>query len=475
MKPAATFVAALLRQLRLLLQPPVALRIFALALLAAPTLLLLRLGAEGLLLAAAAGVAQGLYGAMFALDLMGRTAQGFARSAGQAAAGSHARLTRAAVLLIIGVAMVALVASSELLPLGMMPLWLLGVAIAALVLPVLVVKQALSDSLGAAAERGSLLEVAARLDRHLLVLAAAVLGAALLGAAVGLPMARAGGLWSLLREAASGRAAVAGAGALLLAFVLAAMHWSLCFLLCALMGRAMHARADALGIAVLGPGDAHDVVLRPVNLRKRLQDDAVERLVAEGDLRAAIKAVENELAEAPQSLALHARLHRLLKLEGYQPRIEDHAEKYLRLLVASNNMAEALTLADEALARNPQWQPREADVSVPLARAAFAADRTPLAAHLIRRFDRRHREHPDIPAAYLLGAQMLIRQGEAQQQQARAVLEHLAAGFPDSPEALAGRPLLDALEQWDRQRVAQAAVDRQGGSGALTGNADRTD
>jgi hypothetical protein len=182
--------------------------------------------------------------------------------------------------------MVALVASSELLPLGMMPLWLLGVAIAALVLPVLVVKQALSDSLGAAAERGSLLEVAARLDRHLLVLAAAVLGAALLGAAVGLPMARAGGLWSLLREAASGRAAVAGAGALLLAFVLAAMHWSLCFLLCALMGRAMHARADALGIAVLGPGDAHDVVLRPVNLRKRLQDDAVERLVAEGDLRA---------------------------------------------------------------------------------------------------------------------------------------------------------------------------------------------
>lgn len=214
MKPAATFVAALLRQLRLLLQPPVALRILALALLAAPTLLLLRLGAEGLLLAAAAGVAQGLYGAMFALDLMGRTAQGFARSAGQAAAGSHARLTRAAVLLIIGVAMVALVASSELLPLGMMPLWLLGVAIAALVLPVLVVKQALSDSLGAAAERGSLLEVAARLDRHLLVLAAAVLGAALLGAAVTLwgelvtprlPLAVVGAAvgWTLLREVAT--------------------------------------------------------------------------------------------------------------------------------------------------------------------------------------------------------------------------------------------------------------------------------
>jgi hypothetical protein len=141
----------------------------------------------------------------------------------------------------------------------------------------------------------------------------------------------------------------------------------------------------------------------------------------------------------------------------------------LSLVSANNNSValykEVLTgtavcSSAEALAHDPQWCPRDADDIVPLAHAAFMAGQSPLAAHLIRGFDRRHREHPHIPSAYLLGAKLLMLQGEAQHVQARGVLTHLNACFPESQEAIESQPLLTALDEWDRQRAAAAALDR---------------
>lgn len=441
---------------KILLQRPVALRIVGLALVAALSLLLLRFGRIGLLAAGFLAVLQGAYAAAFAVNLMGRCAQGFVRSAASSVAGSHADVSRTSVLLAVGVAMVALVGAVHLLPLSLLPVWLLLTALVALALPAAIVSQVLNSRLGSAVIKGSLLELAARIDRQYLRIAAAVLCVALSGAALLIPIARAGGLVSMLSAAAAGQPAAAGAAQMLLAFVLAAVAWCLVFLLCALTGRAMYLQAAALGIAVIGPGDARDAVLRPIDQDKRLRDDALQRMVAAGDVRTALKQVHDELSEKPQSLVLHARLYRLLTIEGYRPRIEDQAEKYLHLLLASGNHADALALADEALVRDPQWRPRNVDDTLPLAQAAFVAGQSQLAAHLIKGFDRRHREHPHIPAAYLLGAKLLMLQGEPEQAQARAVLEHLSASFPQSQAALDGQPLLDALDEWDRQRADAA-------------------
>lgn len=447
---------ALLHALARPLQPSVALRIGALALLTALSLLLLRFGRIGLAAVAMLALVQGAYAAAFAIDLMGRSARGYVRSAGLRIAGSHADVPRTLMLLALGAGMAALVGTAPLFPLSLLPLWLLLVALAALVLPAAVVRQVLNTSLGSAVARGNLLDVAARLDRLHFYLAAAILGASMLGAALLVPLARAGGLWSLLAAAAANQPAAPGAGQVLLALIVAAALWYLIFLLCTLTGRAMNLRAEALRIAVLGPGDTRDAAARPPDSGRQLRDNALEQLVAEGDVRAALKQVHDQLAEQPQSLVLHARLYQLLKIEGYLPRIEHQAQVYVHLLLNSGNGADALTLVAEALARDPHWQPRDADDIVPLAHAAFMARQSPLAAHLIRGFDRRHREHPHIPSAYLLGAKLLMLQGEAQHVQARAVLEHLTASFPDSQEATESQPLLDALDEWARQRAAAA-------------------
>ena len=63
------------------------------------------LAAVGLL-----ALAQGIYAAAFAIDLMGRSAQGFVRSAGLRVAGTHADILRTLMLLALGAAMAALVA-----------------------------------------------------------------------------------------------------------------------------------------------------------------------------------------------------------------------------------------------------------------------------------------------------------------------------------------------------------------------------
>jgi hypothetical protein len=449
---------ALLHALGRPLQPPLALRIGALALLTALSLLLLHFGRPGLAAVGVLALVQGLYAAAFAIDLMGRSAQGFVRSAGSRLAGTHASAARTLMLLALGVAMAALIGAAHLLPLSLLPIWLLVVALAALALPAAIVQQVLSTRLGSAVVRGSLLDVAARLDRQHLRLAVAILAAALVGAALLLPAAHAGGLVSLLRTAAAGQPSMPGAGQLLLALFVATALWYLVFLICTLTGRAMYLRAEALRIAVRGSGDARDALVRPIDQDRQLRDDALEQLVAEGDVRAALKQVHDALAEQPQSLALHARLYRLLKIEGYLPRIEHQAQVLVHLLLNSGNGADALALAAEALARDPHWQPRDADDIVPLAHAAFMAGQPQLAAHLIRGFDRRHREHPHIASAYLLGAKLLMLQGEAQHVQARAVLDHLNASFPGSQEATESQPLLHALDQWDRQRAAASAA-----------------
>jgi hypothetical protein len=451
---------ALLHALARPLQSPVALRIGALALLTALSLLLLRFGRIGLAAVGLLALAQGIYAAAFAIDLMGRSAQGFVRSAGLRVAGTHADAPRTLMLLALGAAMAALVGAEPLLPLSMLPIWLLLVALAALVLPAAVVRQVLTTTLGSAVARGGLLDVATRLDRQYVPLAATTLGASLLSAALLVPLTHAGGLWSLLSAAAAGQPAAPGAGQLLLALIVATALWYLVFLLCTLTGRAMYLRAEALRIAVLGPGDARDAVMRPIDQERQLRDDALKQLVAEGDVWAALKQVHDELAQQPQSLVLHARLYRLLKIEGYRPRIEHQAQVYMHLLLTSGNGTEAVALAAEVLAHDPQWCPRDADDIVPLAHAAFMAGQSPLAAHLIRGFDRRHREHPHIPSAYLLGAKLLMLQGEAQHVQARGVLNHLNARFPESQETIESQPLLTALDEWDRQRAAAAALDR---------------
>lgn len=228
-------------------------------------------------------------------------------------------------------------------------------------------------------------------------------------------------------------------------------------IMCALTGYVMYQYADKLELTVIGPGDSggRPATMARVNVAARARDALIGRLVAAGEIKEAIETLNADLRDRPNDLSLHARLHKLLLIEGSTPRIEDHAERYIELLIKTDNAREALPMVEDAYRRNESWEPRKLEHVVPLARAALAAGKPQLAARLIRGFDRKHRMHADIPNVYLLGAQVLIASG-ANAQQARPILEHLLRTHPQHPAADEAKRTLDRLAQFS-QRPAGAA------------------
>jgi hypothetical protein len=213
--------------------------------------------------------------------------------------------------------------------------------------------------------------------------------------------------------------------------------------MCALLGYTMYQFAPALEIAVVGPGDRSlGGRASAASHARRSREALIGQMIADGELHEAIELVRSDLSERPNDLALNGRLLRLLLADGSGPLVEDHTQRYLALLVRSGNLREALALLDETWQRTPTFEPGNPQDVAPLARAAVSAARLSVAARLVRGFDRRHPGHADIPAVYLLGAQILLHCGR-DARKSRLMLEHVIKRYPQSPAAADARRFLD--------------------------------
>jgi hypothetical protein len=425
----------------------VATRILTMSAAAVLSPLALTLGFFGFLLMMAVLFAVLVIGAKFGFTIIERSSQGFLRPSDYPQVeveSSWARPFKYVAINIVFVLVlvaVGVVTTSEVL-VGASWVLLFGIA-----MPAAVMRLVMTGSLRRAVSPGGIVEVIGRIGKPYIALCVFVFFADLCRTyGVGL-IAGAGGIGTAMTAAAGGAKASLGAGIFVVMFLIVAGFWYFTYMICALIGYAMYQYADALEITVIGPGETRGPATRRVDVKARSRDATVAKMVAAGDVREAIEVINDDLRDRPQDLSLHARLHKLLLLEGYRPRIEDHTEKYLNLLMKTDNAREALPLAEEALGRDAAWKPRTVEHVVPLARAAMAASKPQLAAQLIKGFDKKHRMHPDIPAVYLIGAQLMLQQGGPAVGQARAILDHLVQKYPGDPAAAEGKRTLDRLDR----------------------------
>jgi tetratricopeptide (TPR) repeat protein len=247
-----------------------------------------------------------------------------------------------------------------------------------------------------------------------------------------------------------GAGGVSGVGFLvtMLVFLLSVGFWYFSYVICALIGYAMYQYADRLQISVVGPGEERlmSSTGRHADVKARTRDALIGQMVTQGEIKEAIDLLNDDLAKRPNDLSLHARLHKLIVAENYIPRIEDHTERYLALLVNSQNWREALDLVEEALARRSDWSPRHAESIAPLARAALQKGRAQLAATLIRGFDKKHPNHPDIPQVYFVGAQLMAETAR-KPDDARRILQHLLQKYGKDPVAEEAKRYLQVLDR----------------------------
>jgi hypothetical protein len=317
------------------------------------------------------------------------------------------------------------------------------------VIPAATMRLVITGSLRAALNPAEIVALIQRIGKPYAALAGFVFCADLCRTYGMAALAAAGGIGGAAFGALGGAKTGIGFGGIALIAFMSAGFWYFTYVICALIGYAMFQYAEKLEITVVGPGEQSlrsTATARTVDIKARTRDALIGQMVAAGEIREAIELLSEDLRDRPSDLSLHARFHRLVVAEGSTPRIEDHTDKYLTLLVRSQNWREALELYEEAIARRAEWSPREVGNIVPLAQAALRAGKPKEAGLLIRGFDKKHPNHPDIPRAYLVGAQLMAEYA-SKPDEARRILNHLVKHHADDPVAAEAARYLEVMRR----------------------------
>lgn len=433
--------------LRLPLARPVLLRMAALVLAAAASpMLAVLFGAPGVLLMLPLLLMVWVAGLQYGLTIIEQGARGFLYPIEYPPALTPPSVLRPLKIVAVYAAFVLLAVLTGLATGSDAAAQAVAVLLFAVAAPAALIRFVVSGSLTHAISPTGIVQTIVRMRWTYAVLGVAVVVVELLRIVGAGWLASLGGAGGLAGGGRSGALAV-GAGLFIGFLAAAAVFWYFTYVLCGMIGYAMLQAAGPLNLTVMGPGERRHggrVGMRRIDMAKRTRDALMNEMVARGELREAIDMVNDDLRERPNDLSLHARLHQILLLEGYAPRIESHADRYLDLLMRSDNARQALPMVEDTLKRSPAWAPRETSHIVPLARAALAAGQPALAARLVRGFDKKHRMHPDTPFVYLIGAQAMLQAGGASPQ-VEQLLQMLVQKYPQHPAGQEARRTLDQL------------------------------
>lgn len=196
-----------------------------------------------------------------------------------------------------------------------------------------------------------------------------------------------------------------------------------------LMGYLLYQHHEELGIepeVASGdePGEGENVLIAQAS-----------ELVRDGQPEEAARQLQREIERSGVEPEVHEYYRKLLRNRGDQERLARHGVLYIPILIhARDNVDRAVDVAEECLAADRNFEPRQSADVLPLARRAFEKGRHKLVLKLSSGFGKRHPKHPDLPELYFLAAQSLIESGGDSDRAVRTVRQ-LIERFPQHPLA----------------------------------------
>lgn len=157
-------------------------------------------------------------------------------------------------------------------------------------------------------------------------------------------------------------------------------------------------------------------------------------MMAEGNEEVAIDLLREALRLRWENNDLHERYQKLLMASGKTSAAQQHAKEFIVKLVNEKRLFRALDLCEHYLKINPDFQLQDSFQIQELAAAAALGKRYQLALSLMRRFDRRYPQHPHIPHAFFLSAQIFAEQYQMNKEAIR-ILHAIQFKFPEHPLA----------------------------------------
>ena len=193
------------------------------------------------------------------------------------------------------------------------------------------------------------------------------------------------------------------------------------------------ARAGSATVAIHGAGPADP-------FERKLQT-----LLKDGNVKEAIAEVKDHMRHARLDPALNTRLHALYVQAGDSAATLTHGQQWLSALARAKQGRQSVEALRTLVALDPDFVVADGDVVLPTARVALDMRDAALAVKLLKGFDKRFPQHPDLPAVLFLGAR-LMSEKMRQHDKAAALIRSVLGRFPEHPVATEAKAYLSALE-----------------------------
>jgi hypothetical protein len=216
------------------------------------------------------------------------------------------------------------------------------------------------------------------------------------------------------------------------------------WVMAALIGYVMYQHHGSLDIDVLQQpeGAAPVSTERPEVIEARRRDAEVAALVQSGDLQGAITEAREWVRTGQNPLADERRYHRVLLLDTVQSgRLADHTPRYIALLVNARQAGEAIKVLEAVQAKLPDFALTSSADTLALAEQAWKQMEAKRTLQLLRGFDKRFPNTPEIPRACELVVRAL-KQGMARGDMALPLYQSMLKRYPDHPATQEARWVL---------------------------------
>ena len=216
------------------------------------------------------------------------------------------------------------------------------------------------------------------------------------------------------------------------------------WVMAALIGYVMYQHHGSLDIDVLQQPEVAAPVSteRPEVTEARRRDAEVAAMVQSGDLQGAITEAREWVRTGQNPLADERRYHRVLLLDTVQSgRLADHTPRYVALLVKARQAGEAIKVLEAVQAKLPDFALTSSADTLALAEQAWKQMEAKRTLQLLRGFDKRFPNTPEIPRACELVVRAL-KQGMARGDMALPLYQSMLKRYPDHPATQEARWVL---------------------------------
>ncbi len=197
-----------------------------------------------------------------------------------------------------------------------------------------------------------------------------------------------------------------------------------------LMGYALYQNHEALGVDVqVDPAVAQHALQKGAKGAPEVLGPETRALVADGKLEEAATRIENRMRREWENNKLHDQYQKLLLLQGQPKAISRHVNEYVPKLMREKKAARAVEVYEAARKVVPDLLIADSTIILPLATQAAQLRRDTAAFDLLKGFDKRFPDSPEIPGVYFLAAKLLLEKHN-DYAMAQKIFRHLVTKFP---------------------------------------------